>query len=174
MPAKVENPKHDHPHYRRWSNMIQRCYNPNIRCQNERRAAGIEVESVWHHDNPEGLENFGKWVEGKLAEAPDVRDTEYRITRNDRSKHYGPDNCRLATAQEVCQNRFTSVLTADLVIKMRRHKRANPDCSLAEMEKLFDQTYVNISRCLRGITWSSVNHIELPIPKHGSTKEKEL
>jgi hypothetical protein len=154
--------------------MIQRCYNPNIRCYNERRASGIEVEHVWSHLNPDGLANFAKWVEEKLAEKPEIRDTDYRITRNDRKKNYGPDNCRLATPQEVCQNRFTSVLTADLVIKMRQYKRQNPKATLRTMELMFDQTAVNISRALLGVTWSSVNNIEPPLPKRGTVKEEEL
>jgi len=172
MPAhKKETRKHDHPQYKRWLSMNQRCNNPSIRGCNERRALGVKVDPVWEQDNPEGLNNFTMWVEEKLKETPELRSVEYRIIRTDLSKNYGPNNCILGTPQEATQHRVTSVLTEELVIAMRRHKRANPDTSLAQMEKLFGQHQVNISRCLRGITWDSVNHIEAPIPKHGSIKE---
>jgi hypothetical protein len=173
MPAnKKETRKHDHPQYKRWMSMNQRCYCPTVRGCNERRALGVKVDPVWSQENPEGLNNFAAWVEEKLKEKPELRDIEFRIIRSDLTKDYGPNNCILGTPQAATQHRVTSVLNEDLVITMRRHKRANKDASLAEMEKLFGQSQVNISRALRGITWSSVDHIEPPIPKFGSLKQE--
>lgn len=167
MPAhKKEVTKYDHPQYKRWMSMNQRC-SSKVAKEDERRSLGVKVDPVWAQDNPEGLANFAAWVEEKLKEKPELRNIEFRIIRTDLKENYGPDNCVLGTPQAATQHRVTSVLNEELVISMRRHKRINPDASLAAMEKLFGQTYVNISRCLRGITWSSVNHIEAPIPKHG-------
>lgn len=174
MPAKKkETRKHDQPQYKRWMNMNQRCYNPNIRGCNERRALGVKVDPLWSKENPEGLNNFTMWVEEQLKEIPELRDVEYRVIRSDLTKDYGPHNCFLGTVQAATQKRMTSVLNEQLVVDMRKYKRANPDASLAMMEKLFNQHYVNISRCLRGITWNSVDHIEAPIPKFGTNKEED-
>lgn len=173
MPAyKKEITRYDHPQYKRWCSMNQRCLNPE-KVEHERRSPHVKVEPIWAQDNPDGFFNFVKWIEAKLVEKPELKDAEYRIIRIDLKKDYGPDNCKLGTQQAATQHRVTSVLTEELVIKMRRYKRANPDASLTGMEKLFEQSYVNISRALRGITWSSVNHIEPPIPKFGTVEQEQ-
>lgn len=173
MPAhKKEMMRHGHPQYKRWCSMNQRCLNPT-KVENDRRSPHVKVEPIWAQDNPDGFSNFVKWIESQLVEHPELKDAEYRIIRQDLKKDYGPNNCRLGTQQAATQHRVTSVLNEALVIEMRRYKRANPDASLTGMEKLFGQSYVNISRALRGITWSSVNHIEPPIPKFGSTEQEK-
>lgn len=167
MPAKKEAPKYEQPHYRRWCGMIQRCTNANNVGYMRRGARGIKVDPLWSADNPEGFLNFSRWVETEMLKDPVLAKTNFKITRMDLDLDYSPSNCRMASARAVCQNRATSVLDTDTVVAMRRYKKSNPDATLSEMELVFQHEHVNISRALRGITWSSVNVIEAPVKKYG-------
>lgn len=159
--------KHDRKHYRRWSGIIQRCYNPKNRGFEQHGGVGIAIEHVWSHLNEKGLVNFSKWVEKELAKQPAMVKVCFQVTRKDLKKNYGPNNCKLVIPAVVSQSRFNNVLTFEIVVAMRQYKKKNPSATLATMELAFDQHQVNISRALRGVTWSNVNETEAPIKKRG-------
>lgn len=166
MSVKKELPKHEQEHYRRWMGMIQRCYNPNNRSYNERRSKNIMVDNVWGPENPNGLFNYAKWVNEQLVKHPEmVKTGHFRISRIKADQNYGPNNCHLVTHIDITRTRITSVLCVDKVVEMRRYKKAHPTCTLAEMEELFGFSQANISRSLRGLSWSNADKEEAPIAK---------
>jgi hypothetical protein len=170
--AKKDVCIHNHPHYRRWSGIVQRTSNCKNRGYKQIGARKITMAREWAPCNPFGLANFGEWVEKQLAIQPEFKGVDFKVTRKDINKDYTPTNCFLALAVKVCQNRATNVLNEELVIKMRRYKRLHPDATLFDLAAKFEHdSQVNISRCLRGITWSSVNSIEPPILKKGMVEK---
>lgn len=80
--------------YKAWSGMKQRCENPKNSAYRDYGANGITVCEEWH-----SFESFYAWA---MAQGYEQGLT---VERNDNSKGYGPDNCRLATRKE--QNRNT-------------------------------------------------------------------
>jgi hypothetical protein len=173
MPAeKKEFPKHDNEYYKRWMGMIQRCFHPTTRSDNERRKQGITVENVWLPENPNALSNYSKWLKEKLVKHPEITNNSYRVARIDLTKNYGPNNCKLTTHAYITRHRSTTVMNVETVVLMRRFKRANPLATLVEMEVMFGFSQVNISRSIRGITWANANEQEPPIPKHETTSKK--
>lgn len=124
----------------------------------------------WYPDNPEGLKNFSIWAETELKKLPKQARRLARVTRKNKEKDFSPENCELVAAVKVCQKRATSVLDADTVIAMRRYRKEFPNSTLEEMEAKFNHSQVNISRAIRGITWSNVNELEAPVGKSSRWK----
>lgn len=172
MPAKKEIRKHDQEHYKRWMGMIQRCYSPSKRTKDERRTPGIVVEPVWAPENPDALFNYAKWLNEELLKHPEIVDNAFRVARKDLTKNYGPDNCQLTTHADITRHRSTTVMDVEVVVAMRRFKRANPSTTLLEMEIKFGFSQANISRSLRGISWSNADVQEAPLPKHQMLSKK--
>ncbi len=162
---KKEFAKHHQEHYKRWSGMIQRCDNPNNRSFIERRSKGVCVDAVWCANNPEGLANYCKWVNEQLEKHPEFKNSEFRVARIQSELNYGPGNCVLMSHVDITRHRISSVLNVSVVVEMRRYKKANPHASLAEMEIKFKFSQANISRALRGISWSNADELEAPLPK---------
>ena len=88
--------------YYTWSNMNDRCHNPNATGYEYYGGKGIEVCSAWRRasDNPEAILNF-------------IRDMGHRpedktLDRLDYTKGYYPENCRWATASEQARNTSTN------------------------------------------------------------------
>lgn len=160
---KQEFVVHNHPHYRRWSGFVQRTTNSSTKEFKNIGAKNISIDYIWSPENPYGLINFGLWVEERLLEDPTLRNTNFKVGRIDVTKGYGPGNCILTTPAKVCQNRTTSVLNEKLVIQMRRYIKTFPNSTLTDIAAKFEHDCIaNISRCIRGISWSSVNEIEPP------------
>lgn len=161
---------HDHVNYKRWMNMIQRCYCiTNSRYQTH-GAVGIQVCQNWHHDNPEGLQNFVAWFATReadyLKENPTHVGKEIIVCRIDQKQHFTPDNCELVLNGAQQSRRAGTVLTEKIVIAMRAYRRLNPDVMLTFICDLFDVSLANGSRAIRGLTWKTVDPIEPPIKKH--------
>lgn len=172
MPVKNELSKYSHEHYKRWIGMIQRCRNPNSTSFKERRAKGIDIVPEWAPENPQGLYNYAKWITAELVKFPEMVGTDFRVLRLDVTKDYGPDNCQLATHTEITRKRISTILNVNVVVEMRRYKKQNPSATLADMEALFHFSQANISRSLRGISWSNADVIEAPLPKQEPFRKK--
>jgi hypothetical protein len=80
--------------YRRWWTMMGRCDYPNTPYYKDYGGRGIKVCYEWHRDNPQGWENFKRWMlsQGYDENLPRGAQT---IDRIDVNKGYEPNNCRL-------------------------------------------------------------------------------
>ena len=90
--------------YQCWSNMKNRCYNPNVDRYSQYGGRGITVCDEWVHDFPA----FKKWAyENGYREG-------LTIDRIDVNGNYEPSNCRWATVKEQFENIQKNVnLTVD-------------------------------------------------------------
>jgi hypothetical protein len=79
--------------WRIWRNMKSRCYNPNIKQYKNYGGRGIIVSEKWKDDFLAFYKDVGDIPEG------------YSIDRIDNNGNYEPDNVRIATAKEQCQNK---------------------------------------------------------------------
>jgi glycosyltransferase involved in cell wall biosynthesis len=70
------------PYYRKWTDMIRRCYKPNNASYN-----GVTVNPIWHR-----FSNFKKWME----EQPYWFDENMELDKDiliEGNREYGPDAC---------------------------------------------------------------------------------
>lgn len=81
--------------YTIWSDMKQRCTNPNDRYYGIYGGRGISVCDEWMHD-------FEKFYEWSMSHG--YRD-DLSIDRKDNDEGYSPSNCRWATAKEQANNK---------------------------------------------------------------------
>ena len=93
-----------HPFYKKWNDMIRRCYSPTEPAYSFYGALGITVCPEWK-DSPQA---FIQWCEATYPEGETVS-----LDRIDGSKGYSPENCRWATQREqshnLKNNRFVTV-----------------------------------------------------------------
>ena len=90
--------------YKKWNDMVRRCYNPNEPAYRFYGAKGISVCSDWK-DSPEA---FIKW-----CEETNPGDPALSLDRIDGLKGYSPENCRWSTqiqqVHNLTNNRFVTV-----------------------------------------------------------------
>lgn len=80
----------NHPLYRKWQDMKNRCYNPNVDRYNSYGEFGITVCNEWKNS----FESFYNWC------ILNNWNKNLQIDRIDVFKNYCPENCRLITAFE--------------------------------------------------------------------------
>ena len=80
--------------YRTWSNMVQRCTNPNSKFYKLYGGRGITVCQEWTED----FKAFYDWAMANGYQE------ELQIDRIDNDKGYSPDNCRWITHAQNCNN----------------------------------------------------------------------
>lgn len=158
-----------HKYFRRWGSIIQRCYNKENTHYDNYGGRGVTVAKVWSPFNIDGPANFIKWMEMEVAvfhhKHPTRINDRIEVGRINVNKNFSPLNCEIRFLGHSTHNRRTSVLTVEKVTAIRQYKKQNKEASLSEIGKKFDQSPTNISRCLRGVTWSCVDATEPPIMK---------
>ena len=87
------------PHYNRWFDMNNRCYNPNNAHFKDYGGRGITVIPEWRKDA--GPEAFCAWMDANLGSCPEGS----TLDRIDNSKGYEPGNLRWATSKQQNNNR---------------------------------------------------------------------
>lgn len=88
------------PEYHSWSNMIQRCTNPNNPKYDDYGGRGITVCARWVDSFESFLEDMGEKPEG------------YSVERINNNGNYEPGNCRWATqAEQVINSRHCRMLS---------------------------------------------------------------
>jgi hypothetical protein len=85
----------NHPLYRKYSNMLTRCYNPNARSYKYYGAVGIHICKEWREDK----EIFFDWAINN-GWKPGLE-----IDRRDNRLSYYPQNCRFVTPKQNKQNK---------------------------------------------------------------------
>lgn len=96
---KEQSTKHglyQHPEYRIWQAMMQRCYNSECKTYRWYGALGVTVYKDWHNSPTK----FIKWVEDNLGPRPEGKS----LDRIDCFGNYEPGNLRWATQSEQVQN----------------------------------------------------------------------
>ena len=113
---RIKHGLEKHPLYGTWSNMKQRCYNPNTPRYAHYGGRGITVCNEWRDSFPQFLSDMGERPEGTSLDRIDV------------NGDYTPDNCRWATKIEQNLNRranyqvapeFYKLLTEPIVFEYR-------------------------------------------------------
>lgn len=164
-----------HPHYKRWDDMVQRCYNSKDVKFELYGAKGIIIAAEWDRRNPKGVGNFITWLERELAKRPEEeKDKPFKVARRKVTDNYSPETCYITTNVDACQKRSTCILTFEKVVELRRFKRENPGVTLIDMCIKFGIEHrYTLSRCLKGISWPNVNEIEPPISDLGGNCRKK-
>jgi hypothetical protein len=134
--------------YRVWSNMLQRCNNPDNPSYHQYGAIGITVCDEWLT-----FENFYKDV-------GDQDDPKMSLDRIDSRGPYAPDNVRWATAKQQARNMVTNrLLTLNGVSK----------CVAEWAEELGISTNV-INARINQMQWDPVRALTTPVRKLSKRK----
>lgn len=124
--------------YHIWSQMKQRCTNPNHKAYPRYGGRGITVCSEWEHD----FVAFRDW-----AFANGYND-KLTIDRIDNDKGYSPENCRWATMKAQIANRRPFKRSTQVFVRCIETGRIFE--SLAEAERATGIAWQNISAHLHG------------------------
>ena len=107
-----------HPHYQRWLDMNDRCYNKNHADYKNYGGRGIKVAPGWQKDA--GPEAFCAWVDENLKECPEGSS----LDRIDNSRGYEPGNLRWATSEQQQNNKRPSKKASDLPWGVCRNRKS--------------------------------------------------
>lgn len=86
-----------HPLYRRWINMMSRCYNPHHKNYHQYGGRGITVCKRWHN-----VANYVSDMEKGYSD-------KMQVDRIDNSKGYSPENCKWVSCKVQQNNRRNNV-----------------------------------------------------------------
>lgn len=125
--------------YSVWMNMNQRCNNEKTSGYKNYGGRGIKVCKEWENSFLCFFNDMGRKPEGK------------DIDRIDNEKGYSKDNCRWVNRDENNQNRRSTKLTKDDVLKIR-----SSSLSKRELASIYKVRVKNISRVINREIWKNV------------------
>jgi len=114
FPDRIYTRHAGHPHtleYKAWRNMMQRCYNPNIKDYRNYGNRGINVHMPWHR--------FQKFIADRDAEIGPRPSPRHSLDRIDNDGNYEPGNIRWATPPEQARNKRYNGYTPEERAEMR-------------------------------------------------------
>jgi len=141
--------KWNHPLYKTWTNMIDRCENNKNKAWNNYGGRGIKVCSRWHDINS-FIEDMGH------------KRTGQSIDRIDGDKGYCKDNCRWASPTQQSRNRKFCKLDLDQARMIRAEKRRGkngrgPGMTRLEIAGKYNVSLATIKKVLSMMSWKE-NH----------------
>lgn len=128
-----------------WSSMMSRCNNPKDYSYHRYGGAGIKVCERWK--DPYAF----------YSDIGDKPSSSHSLDRIDRTKGYSKDNVRWATFGQQVANRSITVLTEEMVFKMRAMYSAG--CPVEELHE-FLAPKGSLLKNTRRAVWSATNSIK--------------
>ena len=134
---------YQHPLYKIWSAIQQRCCNPKMIRYKDWGGRGIKLCGEWLH-NPE---MFIKWaLENGYKKG-------LQIDRINNDGNYTPDNCRFVTPAENMHNKRDIKLNWDMVNEIRNAKLLIPELTYRELGVAYNMHCTTILDIIRNISW---------------------
>ena len=132
-----------HPLYKTWAGMKDRCYNKKNKCYKDYGGRGITVCPEWLN-NPKA---FIEWaLKNDYAQG-------LQIDRIDNNGNYEPDNCRFVSSAENNRNRRTTKLNWDKVREIRNIKNLIPNITQRELGGAYNISPRAIGYILQNKLW---------------------
>lgn len=122
-----------------YTNMMQRCYNPEHPNYDIYGGRGIRVCQRWRRS----FKNF----KADVGEPPSAAHTLDRI---ENGKNYTPSNVRWATRKEQSRNRRFCRASE---LKAKAVRTLAPSFTQAQVAELLDLSPVTVSQIIRGVAW---------------------
>ena len=125
--------------YKRWHNMMGRCYRPKDTNYKNYGARGIKVCDEWHN-----VVEFATWFNHNYI-------IGCSIERKDFNGNYEPTNCTFANSKEQARNRRTNVLNHGLVAEI--HELHKDGINQREIGRRLGVHFGSVNQVVLNKTW---------------------